>query len=294
VSGARASPRTVLEFLARAREFLAAKGIESARLDAEVLLAHVLRTSRVELYLRFERPLEPAEVEEFRELLRRRARRAPVAYLTGEKEFYSLSMRVGPAVLVPRPETEVLVEEAIRIAREGRVPRPLAADVGTGSGAIAVAFAVHVPVARVIASDRSEAALGLAAANASRHGVADRVRLVQGHFLDPFPSTPIFDLVLANPPYVDPREKGRLPPEVAEHEPPEALYSPPGDPLHATREIASEARARLRPEGALLLEAGAGTARSVVDALRALGYAAFSTRNDLSGIERVVVARVSS
>ena len=281
-------PRTVLDFLRRASDYLVSKGIPTPRLDAEVLLAHLLGARRLDLYLEHERPLSPGEVEAYRDLVKRRGSRVPVAYLTGEKEFFSLKFRVSPSVLIPRPETEVLVEEALAIAREREAGGEgiLAADVGTGSGCIAVSLAKSVPSARVVATDRSGAALALARENAAMHGVSSRVGFLLADGLEPFRDAS-FDLVLSNPPYVDPSGKESLPPEVRDHEPAEALFAPPGDPLGVSRTIAREALRCLAPAGAFLLEIGAGTREAVEAMLRETGFGRIEFRRDLAGLDRL-------
>ncbi|HET6203443.1 MAG TPA: peptide chain release factor N(5)-glutamine methyltransferase [Planctomycetota bacterium] len=281
-------PRTLLEFVLRASAYLAARGIPSARLDAEVLLAHVLGVRRLDLYLEHGRSLAAGEVEAYRAVVRRRGDRVPVAYLTGEREFFSLRFRVSPDVLIPRPETEILVEEALAIAR-GRAAAgetTLAADVGTGSGCIAVALARGVPSARVVATDRSGPALALARENASAHGVLGRVAFARADLLEAFQGRSL-DLVVSNPPYVDPAERGSLPPEVRDHEPAEAVFAPAGDPLALVRALAAGAARALRPGGVLLLEIAAGTRAAVEAELLRAGLGGISFRRDLAGIDRV-------
>ncbi len=286
--GGEAAPRTVLEFLLRASAFLANRGVPSARLDAEVLLAHVLGIRRLDLYLDHERRLAPGEVDAYRDLLRRRGERAPVAHLTGEREFFGLRFRVSPAVLVPRPETEGLVEEALSFLRgweaEGR--GAVAADVGTGSGCVAVALARGIPSVRILATDRSSAALAVARENARAHGVERRVRFARADFLEAVLDRSL-DLVVSNPPYVDPAGKDALPPEVRDHEPPEALFVPAADPLAFVRALATGAARVLRPGGLLLLEIAAGSREGVEAELLRSGLREPSFRRDLAGLDRI-------
>jgi release factor glutamine methyltransferase len=200
---------TVLEVLKLASDHFQKHGSDSARLDAEVLLAHTLGLRRLDLYLKFDRPLSEAELVKYRGLTAKRAKGEPVAYLVGHKEFMGLDLIVTPAVLVPNPDTEVLVQRAVEIAREaGRQLRM--ADVGTGSGCIAIAVAHYAPNVEVVASDTSEDALEVAARNVGAHGLADRVQLVCGDLMAPL--TGSFDLVCANLPYV--AAHARLPAEV--------------------------------------------------------------------------------
>ncbi len=287
--GGEAPPRTILEFLLRASAFLGNRGVPSARLDAEILLAHVLGVRRLDLYLEHERRLAPREVDAYRELLRRRGEREPVGYLTGEREFFGLRIRVSPAVLVPRPETEGLVEEALAFLRgreaEGR--STLAADVGTGSGCVAVALARGIPSLRIVATDRSAAALAVARENARAHGVERRVRFARADFLEAILDRRL-DLVVSNPPYVDPSGKDALPREVRDHEPPEALFVPSGDPLAFVRALARGAARTLRPGGVLLLEIAAGSREGVEAELLRSGLRGISSRRDLAGFERIV------
>ncbi len=223
-----AAPRawTVGEVLRWTQGFFQERGLASPRLDAELLLAHVLEVPRIELYVRYAMPLGEAERARYRALIKARAvDRWPVAYLLGYREFYGLRFSVDPRVLIPRPETESVVERARGHleALEASTPRVL--DLGTGSGAIAVALARHVPGVQVVATDLSEAALDVARANAEAHGVAARLDLRQGDLFAPIRADERFDAVLSNPPYVDRAEAARLMPEVRDHEPAMALFA---------------------------------------------------------------------
>jgi release factor glutamine methyltransferase len=257
-------------------------GVTTPRLDAEVLLAHVLGCQRIDLYVRFEQPVEVRERERFRALIQRRAlERMPVAYLTGEREFWSRSFAVTPAVLVPRPETETLVRAALDRA-------PLRAlDFGTGSGVIAAAVALESPATQLWALDRSRAALAVAAANLARHGLRERVSLVCADRLSALRAR--FDLIVANPPYVATSDLERVAPELR-HEPRVALDGG-ADGLDVVRRLIDEAPARLSPGGWLLLEIGAGQAQRVEALLGSAGATSREVIRDLAGIERVVAAR---
>jgi release factor glutamine methyltransferase len=245
---------TIQALLKWTADYLRTKGVESARLESEVLLAHVLNCPRIELIARsLEQPAD-AERARFRELIKRRVEGWPVAYLVGTKEFYLLKFEVSPAVLVPRPETETLVLEALRLLKPLREPTVL--DLGTGSGCIAVSVAHQKKDARVTAADVSPDALEVAARNAQRHGVADRVTFLQGDLFAPVPAGGTFDLVVSNPPYVTPTELAALAPDVREHEPRLALDGGP-DGLAFYRRIAAGVGPLLKPGGWLLLEIGA-------------------------------------
>ncbi|AMV73574.1 N5-glutamine S-adenosyl-L-methionine-dependent methyltransferase [Desulfuromonas sp. DDH964] len=275
---------TVLKILKWTSGYLAERGIDNGRLDAELLLADLLQLDRVGLYLNFDRPLNAAELTDFRQRVGRRARREPLQYILGRAEFWSLPFRVGPAVLVPRPDTEVLVEEALARA----TPAARILDVGTGSGAIAVALAHELPAARVAAVDISKEALLLAAENARVNGVAERVTFTPGnlHAL----ADGEFDLVVANPPYIAATDLAGLMPEVRDFEPQLALDGG-SDGLDAYRALARQASKLLVPGGWLLVEVGAGQAPAVQELLAAAGFGELFCRADYAGIPRVVGGR---
>jgi release factor glutamine methyltransferase len=271
-----------LELVRWTTAYFGRHGIASPRLDAEVLLAHVLGCARLDLYVRFEQPVEPRERERFRELIQRRAvERVPVAYLTGEREFWSRSFAVTPDVLVPRPETETLVRAAL-----DRAPAR-ALDFGTGSGVIATVVGLESPATQLFALDRSRAALAIAASNFARHGLRDRVSLVCADRLGALRGR--FDLIVANPPYVETSELDRVAPELR-HEPRMALDGG-SDGLAVVRRLIDEAPARLSPGGWLLMEIGAGQAERVTALLASAGASSREVIRDLAGIERVVAAR---
>jgi release factor glutamine methyltransferase len=280
---------TVLGILRTTTEFLLRKGIEGARLDAEVLLAHVLGVPRIALYASHDRPLDTDEVDAYREVVRRRVAREPVAYIVGEKEFRSLAFRVSPDVLVPRPETEHLVDEVLDLLADRETP--VVADIGTGSGCIAVALAVAREDLEVHAVDASGAALAIARENAERHGVADRIRFHEGDLLVPLLEEEAWtrlDAVVSNPPYVAEAEWAGLMPEVRDHEPKGALVPGP-DALSAYRAILEDAPRLLRDGGAVVLEmSGENTAALLV---LAKAYGAVRVVKDYAGHDRVLVAR---
>jgi release factor glutamine methyltransferase len=271
-------PRTAGEMVRMARDFLERKQVESARLEAELLVAHALGLDRLRLFLQLDRPVTGTEVDRARDLLVRRGRREPTAYIVGSREFYGRPFKVGPGVLIPRPETEHLVDRAREIA-----PRRIA-DLGTGSGCIAVTLALEIEGAEVTAIERSAEALAFARENADALGA--KVGFVEGDLLEVLGrGADRFDLLVCNPPYVDPRERPTLAPEVAEHEPAAALFAPDGDTDFWARTLVERAPGWLAPQGVLLVELGLGQA----DRLRT-GAAKF--HRDLAGIDRVLELRV--
>lgn len=295
----RRSYRTVGDLLSWTEGHFRRLGIATPRLDAELLLASVLGVGRLELYTGYGQLVEPDERRRFRELVKRRARREPVAYLLGEKEFYSLAFRVTAAVLIPRPETEHLVDEALDILRPRTAQRPLRVlDLGTGSGNVAISIAVHCPEALVDAVELSPGALAVAEENVRRHGVERRVRLLEGDFFEPLEGQrELYQVIVSNPPYVSAQEMAELMPDVRLHEPREALVpagSAGGDGLGAYRTIAARVRQFLAPSGRLLVEVGEGQAPEVARMLQAAGLGSRRTARDYGGHDRVVVAWASS
>ncbi|MBM4262248.1 MAG: peptide chain release factor N(5)-glutamine methyltransferase [Deltaproteobacteria bacterium] len=286
------SPRTVRAELFCGVEILRRAGIESARLDAEVLMCHALAASRTELYVRFEQLLAPHEINAFQESLQRRARHEPAAYISGAKEFWSLEFAVDTSVLIPRPETELLVEWTLSRARklgDGRSLKIL--DLGTGSGAIAVALATELPEAQMWASDVSPAALAVARSNAKRHGVERQINFLSGDLFEPLMDHDIrFDLMVSNPPYIASRELAGLPPEVRDYEPVGALNGGK-DGLAYYRRIVAGAARWLAPGGSLLCEIGADQGQAVAGLIvHADGFDAPEIHQDLAGKDRVVIA----
>jgi len=276
---------TLREALQWGERALAQSALDSPRLDAEVLLAHALGTTRAQLHAHPQRELSSAELASYRQLVERRAQREPVAYIVGHKEFYGLDLFVDNRVLIPRPETELLVERSIGIARAQGLF--LIADVGTGSGAIAVSLALHLPQALVYATDASPGALEVAACNCRCHGVEGRVRLLQGHLLEPL-LEPI-DLIVANLPYVSQAELAQLPPEIGRYEPREALSGGP-DGLDHIRRLLAQAGRYLRLPGVILLEIGATQGKAVTALARCHFPAAkVEIAKDYAGLDRVVM-----
>jgi release factor glutamine methyltransferase len=268
---------TSREALREATATLERAGVPSPDVDAEWLLAHVLGVRRSELYA----ATLDGELDEFRRLVDRRAQREPLAYILGEWGFRGLTLSVDPRVLIPRPETEAVVERSLALL-DG-IDEPAVLDIGVGSGAIALAIADERPDARVVGTDTSAEALEVAEANRERVGVADRVRFVQGDLLAGEAGP--FDLVVSNPPYVAPEDMPGLEPEL-QREPVEALVG-----IGRHREVAQTALDVLRPGGALVLEVGDDQACNVSPLIVALGYRDVRVSNDLAGRERIVEAR---
>jgi release factor glutamine methyltransferase len=273
---------TVLEVLKLAADHLQKHGSDSARLDAEILLAHSLELRRLDLYLKFDRALSEEELSRYRALVARRARGEPVAYLVGHKEFMGLDFIVTPAVLVPNPDTEVLVQRAVELAREAGRPLRIA-DVGTGSGCIAIAVAHYAPNVEVVASDVAQDALEIAARNVAAHDLGDRVKLVCGDLMAPL--TGSFDIVCANLPYLAAGSK--LAPEVVA-QPAGALYAGEEGAALVTR-LLDEAPARLNPGGRVLAELDPSISSPAVEAANRR-YAGHRIHRDLAGHERVLEA----
>lgn len=311
VNETSSTPRDAGEMLRMAREFLARKGIEEARLEAELLVAHALGLDRLRLFMALDRPVDAAEIDRARDLLVRRGRREPTAYIVGRREFYKRDFQVGKGVLVPRPETEHLVDRArellaARIAGDGALlpwddpARPWIADLGTGSGCIALTCALELPAACVTAVDVSGAAVLCARANLAAletdGALARRVEVLEGDGLAVLARRVAergmkLDLLLSNPPYVAREAAPTLAPEVKDYEPELALYAPAGDPDHWVRRIVAAARELVRPGGAILVELGADQAPRAAALARAAGFEPRFLR-DLARIERVLELRV--
>jgi len=268
--------------LARATEFLERKGVPSPRVDAEHLLGKALGLSREQLYAEHDRPVSDAELAAARALLARRGRREPLAYILGEWGFRRLNLKVDPRALIPRPETEIVVERCLEHLRADPQPEPKVIDVGTGSGAIALAIADEHPSARVTALDESADALALARENAELTGLAGSVDFVQADVHAGLPDGP-YRLVVSNPPYVRPDEIEGLQPEVRDWEPRQATVG-----TKVTEAVARTAREALEPGGWLVVEVADGTAEEVRSLLVRLGFESTCSTRDLAGRDRVV------
>jgi release factor glutamine methyltransferase len=303
---------TIGRLLGWTAEYLAKQGADSPRLDAEILLAHARGCQRIELYTAFTDPASDELREKFRALVKQRAQGVPVAYLVGRREFYSLSFRVTRDVLIPRPETEFAVIEVLdrighRPAKAGGPAGPAGqpgsdsapatertleiVDVGTGSGAIVIALAVHAPQCRFTAVDVSPAALRVARENAAEHGVAEQIEFQEGDLLSGVAAGRKFDVVVSNPPYVSEAEFAQLPRDVREHEPRVALLAGPTG-VEVIARLAAQAAEHLVSGGWLICEISPMIAAQALELLAALGtYEPATIRKDLAGLARIVIAR---
>ena len=318
---------TVLEAIQKSTDFLAKKGVESPRLQTELLLAHLLKLPRMKLYLNFERILTPAETDTLRERVKRRGQREPLQHITGSTSFCGLEIAVNRHALVPRPETELLAElgwqflnwEGRRVGdpnsgtatrRPSQVDIPTALDLGTGTGCIAIALAVKCPAAKIVATDISADALALAMRNAVRNGVAERIEFLQGDGLAALQNvgqasclslsdekktgtggTPVlrFDLIISNPPYIPSAEIATLEPEVRDFDPRGALDGG-ADGLDYYRLLASQAPAFLRPGGKVMLELGDGQAEAVRKIFETEKWVVEAVKEDYSHRPRILIA----
>ncbi len=272
---------TLLKLLRWTTDYFAEKGIDNPRLNAELLLAHVLHLDRVGLYLNFERPMTAAELDSIRPLVKRRGQREPLQYLIGHTEFWSLQFEVTPAVLIPRADTEIIVEEALGRAEEtGEL-----LDVGTGSGAIVISLARELADWQLTGLDISTAALEVASRNAVNNGVAGQVRFLHGDLAE-LPSQQ-YDLIVSNPPYIAQAEWDDLMPEVRCFEPQQALLAAENG-LDCYRRLTAQAQSRLKPGGWLLVEIGYRQAGAVQQLFAAAGLRDIFVRDDYAGQPRVV------
>ncbi len=275
------------EALHAARRSLTEAGIEEPGLEAEVLLRHALHWERHELYARLQEEISPVQQAEYQALIERRRAHEPTAYIVGHREFYGLELETTPAALIPRPETELLVEEALRIARSIGTHPPIIADVGCGCGAIAVVLARHLADASVYALDESDEALALTARNAERLGVSGRIRFLQGDLLDPLPE-PV-DIIAANLPYVKTADWEALPPETREHEPRTALDAGPRG-TEVIERLLHAGPSHLRPGGWLLAEIGWDEGERVLEIAReCFAGARIAVKRDLAELDRLLV-----
>jgi release factor glutamine methyltransferase len=299
---------TVLESIQKSAEFLQKKGVEPARLHAELLLAHVLKLPRMKLYLNFERALSSQETDALRELVRRRGQREPLQHITGSTSFCGFEVAVNQNVLVPRPETELLAEEGWKFLKNVPHPRPLsgpagergsnstpitALDFGTGSGCIAIALAAKVPTANIFALDVSAEALALARHNAQRKQVAERIQFFHG---DGFAALPegtanSFDLIISNPPYIATAEIETLDPEVRDFDPRNALDGG-ADGLDFYRRLANESVNFLKPGGQIMVEFGDDQAEPIRAIFEAQKWIVETIREDYTQRQRILIARL--
>jgi release factor glutamine methyltransferase len=276
----------VLEIIKKTTEFFAAKGVESPRLNAELLVGHALGLKRMQLYIQFERLLTEAELEKIRPLVRRRAQREPIQYILGETEWFGLKLKVDRRVLIPRPETERLAELVTQLLT---IPPARILDLGTGSGALALGLAKHWPEAMVTAIDVSSEALALAQENAVALMLSERVRFVESSWFAAIPAGEQFDLIVANPPYLSEDETAAAEPEVRGHEPRTALVSPEGG-IADLRVIVAASLPFLNTGGLLALETGVAQHTELLRLCGEAGFSRSESKQDLAGRDRFVFA----
>lgn len=278
---------TVLEIIKRTTDFFASKGVESPRLNAELLIGHALGLKRMQLYLQFERPLTEPELEKIRPFVRRRAQREPMQYIVGETEFAGLKLKVDRRALIPRPETELLVE-LVMTARAEKPPARIL-DLGTGTGAIALALGHAFQQASVVGAELSDEALALARENGTTTGLQERVQFVKSRWFDALPADLPFDVIVSNPPYLSAVETAQTAPEVRDFEPTAALTSG-DDGMADLREILATAPRFLAPDGLLALETGIAQHAKLLEIAAQAGFKRTESRKDLTGRDRFVLA----
>jgi release factor glutamine methyltransferase len=284
---------TVLDVIQRSTEFLSKKGVESSRLQAELLLAHVLGLPRMQLYLKFERELSSAELDRLRELVKRRGQREPLQLITGSTSFCGLEIKVDRHTLIPRPETELLAEQGwnfLNSISTSEQPPLTALDFGTGSGCLAIALAVKCPAAEVYAVDVSPEALRVAGQNAARNGVSERIRFYPGDGFTAVPPAVRFHLLIANPPYIPTAEIDRLEPEVQMHDPRQALDGGP-DGLDFYLRLASSAAELLKPGARMMMEFGDGQAEALRRLFEAEKWIVERIVDDYTQRPRILIVR---
>ena len=279
---------TVLEIIKKTTEFFAAKGIENPRLNAELLVGHGLGLKRMALYLQFERLLSESELEKIRPLVRRRGQREPIQYIIGETEFFGLKLKTDRRALIPRPETEYLLE--LIVARSTETPPHSILDLGTGTGAIALALAKQFPDAQVMAVDISPNALALAAENAEATKLEGRISWVESDWFARVPAEKNFDLIVANPPYLSEEETAEAAPEVRDHEPASALTGGGGSGIADLETIIAGAVRFLNPGGLLALETGIAQHTALREIILRADLVTPESRQDLTGRDRYIFA----
>jgi release factor glutamine methyltransferase len=283
---------SILEVIKRSSEFLARKGVASPRLQVELLLAHLLRLPRMQIYLGFERVLTSAELDALRALVQRRGQREPLQYIVASASFCGLEIALNRDVLIPRPETELLAERAWTFLQKGG-PAPSALEIGTGSGCLAIALAHHAPQAKVCATDLSGPALDLARRNAQANQVSDRVQFCQGDLFEAAPAEARFDLIVSNPPYIPTARIETLEAEVRQFEPRGALDGG-ADGQDFYRRLAAQAGARLRPAGCLMVELDEEGAPETRRIFQEENWIVESVERDYNGSERILIARLAA
>ena len=282
---------SLVDVLTRTEAWFRTREISSPRLEAELILCHVLDLTRVQVYLAYDRPLNDAELTQIRALVKRRGTREPLAWILGNKPFHAINLQVEPGVLVPRPDTETLVEAALELIDADPAESVFVADVGTGSGAVGLAIAAARPTVRVYATDVSEQALAVAKKNVALLKLGDRVAVLRGSLLEPIPANRHIDWVVSNPPYIPSRQIERLEPEVSKFEPRLALDGGP-DGLNVYRALIPAAAARARK--GILVEVGHDQAARVATLMRKAGLREPRVFDDLAGIARVVAAKIAT
>jgi release factor glutamine methyltransferase len=284
---------TVLEAIQKSTDFLAKKGVESPRLQTELLLAHLLKLPRMKLYLNFERVLAPAEIDSLREFVKRRSQREPLQHIVGSTSFCGYEIAVNRHALVPRPETELLAENGWNFLVTRHPSSATALDFGTGSGCIAIALAAKCPDAKIVATDISADALALAKVNAAKNNLAERIKFLQGDgfaALENFASSNQFDLIISNPPYIPSAEIETLEPEVKNFDPRGALDGG-ADGLIFYRKIATEAKPFLKPDGKIMLEFGDGQADAVKNIFENEKWIVEAVKEDYSQRARILITK---
>jgi release factor glutamine methyltransferase len=280
---------TVLEAIQKSADFLAKRGVESPRLQTELLLAHLLKMPRMNLYLNFERALSPAETDALRELVMRRSKREPLQHIVGSTSFCGFEITVNRHALVPRPETELLAEEGWKFLSTLNFPSPTALDFGTGTGCIAIALAAKCPTAKIIALDVSPEALALAKENAARNKVEAQIKFIQGDGFTALQEAQ-FDLLISNPPYIATAEIETLQPEVRDFDPRAALDGG-ADGLDFYRTFATGAKLFLKPSGKIMLEFGDGQAGDIRRLFESEKWIVEAVKEDYSQRSRILIAR---
>ena len=281
---------SLLEIIAKTTDFFAGKGVESPRLNAEQIVGHALGLKRMQLYIQFERLLTEPELEKIRPLVKRRAQREPLQHILGTVEWGGLTLKSDKRALVPRPETEELLELVLERVKPGEGQTPRVLDLGTGTGALALGIAKAWPAARVTAVDASDEALALARENAAATGLAERVLFLRSDWFSALPADAVFDVIVSNPPYLTDEEVASAEPEVRMHDPRSALVAPDAG-LADLKKIIAGAAPRLVSGGLLALETGVGQHAALLAALAAAGLREGESRADLRGRDRFVLAR---
>jgi release factor glutamine methyltransferase len=292
---------TVLEAIQKSADFLGQRGVESPRLQTELLLAHLLKMPRMKLYLNFERVLTPAETDALREFVKRRGQREPLQHITGSTSFCGLEIAVNRHTLVPRPETELLAEFGwqflngradLAVGQDARQRIPtIALDFGTGTGCIAIALAAKCPTAKIVATDISADALGLATQNAVRNSVAEKIQFLQSDHFAALPADASFDLIISNPPYIPSAEITTLQPEVRDFDPHGALGGG-ADGLDFYHLLAAKVKPFLKPDGKIMLEFGDGQAGAIREIFENEKWVVEAVKDDYSQRARILIAKI--